>query len=63
MLKFDYKKIETNIIIIRNKIKIMILSENINKDWLEIIETESKKPYFQEINTKITPTSNKIITE
>jgi uracil DNA glycosylase len=31
----------------------MKLSENISKDWLEIIETETKKPYFQEINTKI----------
>lgn len=31
----------------------MKLSENIDKDWLEIIETESKKPYFQDITEKI----------
>lgn len=40
----------------------MKLSENISKDWLEIIETEIKKPYFQEINTKINDDLNAWIT-
>jgi len=31
----------------------MKLSAKISKDWLEIIETETKKSYFQEINKKI----------
>lgn len=40
----------------------MKLSENISKDWLEIIEKEIKKPYFQEINTKINDDLNAWIT-
>ena len=40
----------------------MKLSENISKDWLEIIEIEIKKPYFQEINTKINDDLNAWIT-
>ena len=28
----------------------MKLSEKINHEWLEIIENETKKPYFDEIN-------------
>jgi len=40
----------------------MKLSENISKDWLEIIETETKKSYFDEINTKINDDLNAWIT-
>lgn len=40
----------------------MKLSENISKDWLEIIETEIKKTYFQEINKKINDDLNAWIT-
>ena len=40
----------------------MKLSENISKDWLEIIEIETKKHYFDEINTKINDDINTWIT-